>query len=115
MTILSMTANSEGQKRDDVLLGLIESLRILASDSTALIFNRFEAVSLLLRLAIGPRHRTPDSVDLAVSRHARLTLSEATSFLEDAMISMHYRARIRLHAASLAKLVTKVVGRATPP
>ena len=105
-----MTAVSEVQKRGDILFGLIESLGRLAADSTASILNRFEAIDLLLRLAIGPRCRPADSIDVAASRHARTALSDASSFLDQTMRSNNNRARIRLHAASLARLVGKVSG-----
>jgi hypothetical protein len=108
MRLSSMTAESEVQIKSDVLPGLIESLGRLATDSTASIFNRFEAIDLLLRLAMGPRNRPPDSVDVAASCHARIALSDAASFLDQTMTSNSIRARIRLHAASLASLVSKV-------
>ena len=105
-----LTVVSEVQGRGDVLPGLIESLRRLGTDSTASIFNRFEAIDLLLRLAIGPRYRPADSTDVAASRHARIALSETICFLDETMTSNDNRARIRLHAASLARLVRKVSG-----
>jgi hypothetical protein len=110
----SMPVECEGLK-GDVLPGLIECLGRLAADSSASIFNRFEAINLLLRLAIGPRYRPADSVDIAASRHAGVALSDAAFFLDQMMTSKNYRARIRLHAASLASLVTKVCGRTAMP
>jgi hypothetical protein len=82
-------------------------LERLATDSTASIFNRFEAIELLLRLAMGPRYRPADSSDVAASRHARIALSTAASFLNKTMTSNGNRSRIRLQAASLASLVAK--------
>lgn len=105
-----MTAKSEVQRKGDVLPGLIECLGRLATDSTASIFNRFDAIDLLLRLTIGPRYRPADSIDVAASRHAQIVLSETASFLDRIMTSNNNRARVRLHAASLAGLVTKVSG-----
>ena len=105
-----MTVVSEVQGKGDVLSGLIESLERLASDSTASIFNRFEAIDLLLRLAIGPRFRSADDVAVVSSLHARLALSDTVSFLDETMASNANRARIRLHAASLARLARKVSG-----
>jgi hypothetical protein len=110
MGLSAMTVECEVQKKDDVLHGLVESLGRLAVDSTASICNRFEAIDLLLRLAIGPRCRPADSCDFAVGRSARITLSDVASFLERIMTSNDYRARIRLHAASLGSLVMKVSG-----
>lgn len=109
-----MTAESQIQKKRDVLPGLIESLRRLATDSTASILNRFEAIDLLLRFAIGPRYRPADSIDVDASRHAITALSDAISFLYQAMTSNNNRAWIRLHAASLASLATKVSGSYVP-
>jgi hypothetical protein len=105
-----MTAQSEVRTKGDVLPGLIDCLERLATDSTASIFNRFEAIDLLLRLAMGPRHRPADGVDVDASRHARIALSTAASFLDRTMQSNSNRARIRLHAAGLANLVSKVSG-----
>jgi hypothetical protein len=105
-----MTAVSEVQGKGDVLPGLVESLGTLATDSTASIFNRFEAIDLLLRLAIGPRYRSADSVDVTTSLHARIALSDTVRFLDETMASSDITARIRLHAASLAQLVRKVSG-----
>jgi hypothetical protein len=105
------SAQPEGKTKGDVLPGLVECLERLATDSTASIFNRFEAIELLLRLAMGPRHRPADSDDVDAGRHARVALSTAASFLDRTMKSNNDRARIRLHAASLASLVTKVFGR----
>jgi hypothetical protein len=104
-----MTAVSEVQKRGDVLPGLIECLGRVASDSTASIFDRFGAIDLLLRLAIGPRYRPPDSIDVIASGYARIALSDAAIFLDRAMTSNKNGARIRLHAASLASVVMKVL------
>lgn len=98
------------QKKSDVLLGLIECLGRLATDTTASIFNRFEAINLLLRLAIGPRHRPASSIDIAAGLYARIALSDAILFLDQTMTSKNNRARIRLHAAALASLVTRVSG-----
>jgi hypothetical protein len=103
-----MTVASEVQGKGDILRGLIESLGRLAADSTASIFNRFEAIDLLLRLAVGPRYRPADSIDVATTLHARIALSDTVSFLDRTMTSNDNRARIRLHAASLARLVRKV-------
>lgn len=105
-----MTVQTEVKTKDDVLPGLIECLERLATDSTASIFNRFEAIELLLRLAVGPRHRPADRTDVDASRHARIALSTAASFLDKTMKSNNNRARIRLHAACLASLVSKVSG-----
>jgi len=105
-----MTAESEVRKKGDVLPGLVECLGRLATDSTASIRHRFEAIDLLLRLAIGPRYRPADSIDVTVSRNARIALAGAAFFLDQTMTSNSNRARIRLHAASLASLVTKVSG-----
>ena len=105
-----MTAESEVQRKSDVLPGLIESLGRLATDSAAPIVNRFEAIDLLLRLATGPRYRPADSVDVAASRNARIALSDATPFLDQTMTSNSNRARIRLRAATLASLVSTVSG-----
>lgn len=65
-----MAVISELQKKSDVLPGLIESLGRLATDSTASVANRFEAIYLLLRFAIGPRYRPTDSIDAAAGRDA---------------------------------------------
>jgi|SRR5689334_15630670 hypothetical protein len=105
-----MTVVSEVQGKGDVLPGLIQCLGRLATDSTASLFNRFEAVHLLLRLAIGPRYRSADGVDVTASLHARIALSDTVPFLDETMTSNDNRARIRLHAASLARLVRKVSG-----
>ena len=78
-------------------------------NSTASVFNRLEAIEILLRLAIGPRNRPADSTDVTVSRNARIVLSDAAPFLDQTMISKNNRARIRLQAASLASLVGKLV------
>jgi hypothetical protein len=104
----AMTGESEVKTKGDVLPGLIECLERLAADSTASPFNRFEAIELLLRLAIGPRRRPADRIDIDASRHARIALATAASFLDRTMKSNDDRARIRLHAASLASLVAKV-------
>jgi len=106
-----MMVEPEAPKRGDVLLGLVESLGRLAADSTTSIISRFEAIDLLLRLAIGPRHRGADGVDVTASRHARITLANVGWFLDQTMTSTDNRARIRLHAASLSRLVTTVAGR----
>jgi len=95
-------------KKSDILPSLIEYLGRLANDSDASIFNRFEAIELLLRVAIGPRRRHADDNDVAASRHACTALSEANLFLSQTMTSKDHRARVRLQAASLATLVTKV-------
>jgi hypothetical protein len=92
-----------------VLPGLIECLGRVANDHSASICNRFDAIELLLRLGIGPRQRSADSIDVAASRHARIALAEAASFLDRTMNSNNNRARIRLHAASLAGLVTTLL------
>jgi hypothetical protein len=105
-----MTAQFEVKTKGDVLPGLIECLEKLATDSTASIFDRFEAIELLLRLAMGPRHRPADRIDVDASRHARIALSIAAPFLDRTMTSNNNRARLRLHAASLASLVSKVSG-----
>lgn len=104
-----MTNVSEVQKSGDVLSGLIECLGRLASDSTASIVRRFEAIELLLRLAVGPRYRPPKSTDVIASRNARIALADAAPFLNQTMTSNKNRARIRLHAASLASVVMKVL------
>jgi len=104
-----MTAESEAQKKGDVLPGLVECLGTLATDSTASTFNRLEAIDLLLRLAIGPRNRPANSIDVVASRNARFALSDAAPFLDETMTSNN-RARIRLHAATLARLVSKLSG-----
>ena len=103
------SADSSGRKKADVFPGLVESLGTLATDSTASVFNRLEAIEILLRLAIGPRNRPADRIDVTLSRHARIVLSDATPFLDQTMISKNNRARIRLQAASLASLVGKLV------
>jgi hypothetical protein len=99
------SADSSGSTKADVLPGLVESLGTLATDSTASVFNRLEAIEILLRLAIGPRNRPADRIDVAASRNARIVLSDAAPFLDQTMISKNNRARIRLQAASLASLV----------
>jgi hypothetical protein len=104
-----MTAESEFQKKDDVLPGLIECLDRVATDSSVSAFNRLEAIEILLRLAIGPRSRSADSTDVAASCNARIALSSAAPFLHQVMES-NDRARIRLHAASLARFVGKLSG-----
>jgi hypothetical protein len=104
-----MTSISELPKKDEVLPSLIKCLGILGTDSTAPIFHRFEATDLLVRLAIGPRYRPTDDIDAATSRHARIVLSDAARFLDQVMASKNNRARTRLHAASLASLVTQVL------
>jgi hypothetical protein len=106
-----MTAGSEVQKKDDVLPGLIECLDRVATDSSVSALNRLEAIEILLRLAIGPRSRSADSTDLAASRDARIALSDAAPFLHQVMESNN-RARIRLHAASVARFVGQLPGRA---
>jgi hypothetical protein len=103
-----MTADSTGPIKADVLPGLVESLGTLATDSTASIFNRLEAIEILLRLAIGPRKRPADGIDVAASHDARIVLSDAAPFLVQIMTSKNNRARIRLQAASLARLVGKL-------
>jgi hypothetical protein len=108
-----MTADSTGPKKADVLPGLVESLGTLATDSTASIFNRLEAIEILLRLAIGPRKRPADGIDVAASRDARIVLSDAAPFLLQIMTSKDNRARVRLQAASLASLVGKLASHAS--
>jgi hypothetical protein len=103
-----MTVGSEAKAKSDIFPALIESLRRLSTDPTASEYNRFEAIELLLRIATGPRFRPADGVDVAASHDARLALSAAASFLDRTMISNANRARVRLHAASLASLVAKV-------
>jgi len=103
-----MATESESQTKGDVLPGLIECLGRLATDSAATTFNRLEAIDLLLRLAIGPRNRPPQSIDVAASHNARMALWDAVPFLDQTMTSKNHRARIRLHAASLASLVGKL-------
>lgn len=104
----AMSADSSGSKKADVLPGLVESLGTLVTDSTASVFNRLEAIEILVRLAIGPRNRPADRIDVAASRNARIVLSDAAPFLDQTMISKNNRARIRLQAASLASLVGKL-------
>lgn len=104
-----MATESEVQKKDDALSGLVECLGRLAADSAATTISRLEAIDLLLRLAIGPRNRPVDSIDVVASRNARFALSDVTPFLDRTMTSNN-RARIRLHAASLARLVSKLSG-----
>ena len=84
-----------------------------ATDSSVSAFNRLEAIEILLRLAIGPRSRSADSTDVAASRNARIALSDAAPFLHQVMESNN-RARIRLHAASLARFVGELSGGAGP-
>jgi len=108
-----MTAGSTGPKKADVLPGLVESLGTLATDSTASIFNRLEAIEILLRLAIGPRKRPADGIDVAASHDARIVLSDAAPFLVQIMTSKNNRARVRLQAASLASLVGKLASNAS--
>jgi hypothetical protein len=102
-------SEAEVQINGDVLPGLVECLGTLATDSTASTFNRLDAIDLLLRLAIGPRSRPANSIDAVVSRNARFALSDAAPFLDETMTSNN-RARIRLHAATLARLVNKLSG-----
>jgi hypothetical protein len=82
----------------------------LATDSTASTFNRLEAIDLLLRLAVGPRNRSADSVDVVASHNARIALWNANTFLVQTMTSRNNRARIRLHAATLGTLVGRLSG-----
>ena len=105
-----MTVASEVQGNGDIRTALIQCLERLAADSAATIFTRFEAVDLLLRLATGPRSRSADSADVTACLRARIALSDTVSFLDEIMTSNDNRARIRLHAASLALLVRKVSG-----
>ena len=105
-----MKAESEVQTKGEVLPGLVERLGKLATDSTASTVNRLEAIDLLLRLAIGPRNRAADGVDVVTCHNARIVLSEASQFLDETMTSSNNRARLRLHAASLACLVGKLAG-----
>ena len=107
-----MTAEAEAQIKGDVLPGLVECLGRLATDSSASTFNRLEAIGLLLRLAIGPCNRPADGVDVAASRNARIALWDATEFLDQTMTSNN-RARLRLHAASLARVVGKLAMQST--
>ena len=102
------SADLNGPKKADVLPGLVESLGTLATDLTASDFNRLEAIEILLRLAIGPRNRPADRIDVAASRNARIVLSDTAPILDQTMISKNNRARIRLQAASLASLVGKL-------
>jgi hypothetical protein len=102
----AMTVESEAQINGGVLPGLVECLGRLAIDSTASTLNRLEAIDLLLRLAIGPRNRPANSIDVVASRNARFALSDAAPFLDQTMTSNN-GARIRLHAATLARLVSK--------
>jgi hypothetical protein len=104
-----MATESEAQNKGDTLPGLVETLGRLAADSTASTFNRLEAVDLLLRLAIGPRNRPADSIDAVASRNARFALSDVAPFLDQTMASNN-RARIRLHAAGLARFVRNLSG-----
>ena len=104
-----MATESEVQSNGDARSGLVECLGRLAVDSAATTINRLEAIDLLLRLAIGPRNRPADSIDAVASRDARFALSDTSSFLDETMMSNN-RARIRLHAASLARFVSKLSG-----
>ena len=101
----AMATESEVQKKGHALSGVVECLGRLAADSAATTMNRLEAIDLLLRLAIGPRNRPADSIDAVASRNARFVLSDTASFLDETMVSNN-RARIRLHAASLARFVS---------
>jgi hypothetical protein len=105
-----MSTQSDIQKDGDALPGLIECLARLAADSGASIRNRLDAVALLLRFAIGPRSRPADGVAAAAIGKARIALADAAAFLDQTMASNNHRARIRLHAASLASLAAKVSG-----
>jgi hypothetical protein len=105
-----MKAESEVQTKNEVLPGLVECLGKLATDSTASTVNRLEAIDLLVRLAIGPRNRAADGVDVVTCQNARIVLSEASQFLDQTMTSNNNRARLRLRAASLASLVGKLAG-----
>ena len=107
MEFRAMTREFEVQKKSDVLPGLVECLGRLATDLTAPTFNRLEAIDLLLRLAIGPRNRPANSIDVVASRYARFALSDTAPFLDQTMTSNN-RARIRLHAATLARLVSNL-------
>ena len=104
-----MATESEVQTKGNARLGLVECLGRLAADSTATTINRLEAIDLLLRLAIGPRNRPANNIDAVASRDARFALSDTASFLDETMMSNN-RARIRLHAASLASFVSKLSG-----
>ena len=104
-----MTTESEVQTKGDTRSGLVECLGRLAADSAATTINRLEAIDLLLRLAIGPRNRPADSIDAVASRHARFALAMLCLFLNKQWMSNN-RARIRLHAASLARFVSKLSG-----
>jgi hypothetical protein len=104
-----MTTESEVQTKGDTRAGIVECLGRLAADSAATTINRLEAIDLLLRLAIGPRNRTADGIDAVASRNARFALSDTASFLDETMMSNN-RARIRLHAASLARFVSELSG-----
>jgi hypothetical protein len=103
-----MMVDPEVRTKGDVLPALIEYLWWLSTDPLASSFNRFEAIELLLRIAMGPRCRPSDSIDAAASNRARIALSETAAFLNQTMTSNANRARVRLHAASSASLVTKV-------
>ena len=107
------TAYSTGPKKADVLPGLVENLGTLATNSAASIFNRLEAIEILLCLAIGPRKRPADGIDVATSRDARIVLSDVVPFLVQIMTSKNNRARVRLQAASLASLVGKLASNAS--
>jgi hypothetical protein len=104
-----MTTGSEVQTKDDVLPDLVGCLDRVAMDSSVSAFNRLEAIEILLRLAIGPRSRSADSTDVAASRSARIALLDTAPFLHEVMESNN-RARIRLHAASLARFVGELSG-----
>ena len=104
-----MATESEVQTKGDARSGLVECLGRLAADSAATTINRLEAIDLLLRLAIGPRNRPADGTDVVASRDARFALSETASFLAETMVSNN-RARIRLHAASMARFVSELSG-----
>ena len=104
-----MTTESKVQAKDDVLPSLVECLDRVATDSSVSAFNRLEAIEILLRVAIGPRSRSADSTDVAASRNARIALSDAAPFLHQVMESNN-RARIRLHAASLARFIGELPG-----
>src|SRR3974390_1843009 len=103
MELLDTTTQSLDEKEVEPP-NLVEALGRVATDSNATVTNRFEAIELLLRLAIGPRTRPADAVDVVASQKARIALSEAASFLDQIMVSNN-RARILLHAASLASLI----------
>jgi hypothetical protein len=104
-----MTTESEVEMKGDTRSDIVECLGRLAADSAATTINRLEAIDLLLRIAIGPRNRSADSIDAVASRKARFALSDTASFLDETMMSNN-RARIRLHAASLARFVSELSG-----